>query len=75
MLAGLEFVTDRDTRTPATEETLELLELMRQRHVLVGNEGRYGNVLKLRPPLVFQREHVEQLVSALDSVLSELRID
>jgi 4-aminobutyrate aminotransferase-like enzyme/Ser/Thr protein kinase RdoA (MazF antagonist) len=75
MLAGLEFVTDRDTRTPATEETLELLELMRQRHVLVGKEGRYGNILKLRPPLVFQREHVEQLVSALDSVLSELRID
>ena len=75
MLAGLEFVTDRDARTPATEETRALLELMRQRHVLVGKEGRYGNILKLRPPLVFQREHVDQFVSALDDSLSELSIE
>jgi len=74
MLAGLEFVTNRDNRTPATKETAALLELMRQRHVLVGWEGRDGNILKLRPPLVFRREHVDQLVSALDSVLTELSV-
>jgi 4-aminobutyrate aminotransferase-like enzyme len=75
MLVGLEFVTDRDARTPATKETQAILELMRQRRVLVGKEGRYGNILKLRPPLVFQREHVDQLVGALDSALSELSND
>ena len=72
MLAGLEFVTDREQRTPATKETLQLLELMRQRKVLVGKEGRDGNILKLRPPLVFEREHADQLVAALDDALKEL---
>jgi len=75
MLAGLEFVTDRDARTPATRETVRLLELMRRRHILVGNEGRDGNILKLRPSLVFQHEHVDLLVSALDGALGELGQD
>jgi 4-aminobutyrate aminotransferase-like enzyme len=73
MLAGLEFVTDRNARTPATNETVRLLERMRQRYILVGNEGRDGNILKLRPSLVFQHEHVDLLVDALDGALEELR--
>ncbi len=73
MLTGLEFVTDRETRAPATEETLQLLELMRQNKVLVGKEGRDNNILKLRPPLVFQPKHVEMFVGALDKSLSALR--
>ncbi len=72
MLAGLELVTDRETRAPATDATAQLLELMRERHVLVGSEGRFANVLKLRPPLVMRREHVDQFIAALDSSLSQL---
>lgn len=72
MLAGLEFVTDREARTPATDETLLLLELMRQRRVLVGKEGRDGNILKLRPSLVFEPEHADELVNALDGALTEI---
>ena len=70
MLAGVEFVTDRKKRTPATEETARLLELMRERQVLVGKEGRFGNVLKLRPPLILSRTEVDEFISALDSALS-----
>ena len=73
MLIGVEFVTDRDARTPATEETARLLELMRQRQVLVGHEGRDSNILKLRPPLVFRHEHVDRFIEALDGALSELQ--
>ena len=72
MLVGLEFVTDRDARTPATQETENLLELMRQRRVLVGNEGRDGNILKLRPSLIFQLKHADMLVDAIDGSLREL---
>jgi len=72
MLAGIEFVTDREARTPATGETSRLLELLRQRHVLVGSEGRDANILKLRPSLIFQREHADLLINALDDALGEL---
>lgn len=70
MLTGLEFVTDRDARTPATEETSRLLELMRQRRVLVGSEGRDSNILKLRPSLVFTHANADEFVSALDDALT-----
>ena len=72
MLAGLEFVTDRDSRAPATAETARVLELMRERRVLVGSEGRDSNILKLRPSLVFERRHVDQFVEALDGTLTAL---
>ena len=72
MLTGLEFVTDRETREPATQEVSALLELMRERQVLVGKEGRFDNILKLRPPLVFEKKHVDLLVSGLDDTLKQL---
>jgi 4-aminobutyrate aminotransferase-like enzyme len=72
MLTGLEFVTDRTSRTPATKETKQLLELMRKKQILVGSEGRDGNILKLRPPLVFEKKHADKLVDGLDACLSQL---
>jgi 4-aminobutyrate aminotransferase-like enzyme len=47
----------------------EIVEGMRQRGVLIGTTGRHGNVLKIRPPLVFRREHADQLVETLAEVL------
>ncbi len=73
MLAGVEFVTDRERRTPATEETAQLLELMRERQVLVGKEGRFGNVLKLRPALTLQHSEVDKFIAALDNSLQHCR--
>ncbi len=72
MVSGVEFVSDRTTRTPATRETARLLELMRQRQVLVGSEGRDANILKLRPALVFQKHHVDRFIDALDHSLAAL---
>ena len=69
MLAAVEFVTDLESRTPATEETARLLELMRERQVLVGKEGRFGNVLKLRPALTLRHPEVDEFIAALDDSL------
>jgi 4-aminobutyrate aminotransferase-like enzyme len=72
MVTGVEFVTDRDQRTPATAETARLLELMRQQRVLVGSEGRDANILKLRPALVCETSHVDRFIAALDCSLRAL---
>lgn len=72
MVTGLEFVSDRDERSPATRDTARLLELMRKEQVLVGSEGRDANVLKLRPSLVFREKHVDFFITALDRCLAEL---
>ena len=72
MLTGLEFVTNRETREPATEEVAKLLELMRERQILVGKEGRFDNILKLRPSLIFEKKHVDLFVNGLDDALKQL---
>ncbi len=72
---GLDLVADR--RTPATDR-LRRCQAARlraaPRGILAGVTGRYTNVLKLRPPLVFQPEHVELLLTTLDEVLATFEL-
>jgi 4-aminobutyrate aminotransferase-like enzyme/Ser/Thr protein kinase RdoA (MazF antagonist) len=70
LLVGAELVEDRETRVPAPAMTRRVAEGMRERGVLVGVTGPAGNVLKIRPPLTFQREHADLLLATLADVLS-----
>ncbi len=67
---ALDLVTDRETREPATSLAKQIPDLMREQGVLIGLSGRYGNVLKIRPPLVFGQEHADILLDALNQVFS-----
>jgi 4-aminobutyrate aminotransferase-like enzyme/Ser/Thr protein kinase RdoA (MazF antagonist) len=70
LMLGVEFVADPDTREPAAGRARAVTEALRERGVLAGVTGRDGNVLKIRPPLVFQREHADLLLGALDDALA-----
>jgi len=72
LLTGVELVRDRQTLEPAGPETVRVLNHMRDNFVLVGREGPHGNVLKIRPPLAFRREHADILTDALDKALAGL---
>lgn len=67
-----ELVRDRASKAPATAETRRLVNGMRDRGVLLSRVGRHDNVLKIRPPMPFGREHADQLVAALDDTLASL---
>ena len=69
LFLGVELVRNRGTQEPAEPETRAVLNKLRRIGVLVGREGRYGNVLKIRPPIVFQSSHVDRLLAALDQAL------
>jgi 4-aminobutyrate aminotransferase-like enzyme len=47
---------------------------MRERGVLLGTDGPYHNVVKIRPPMPFDSENAEILVAALDDSLAELPV-
>lgn len=72
LFIGLELVADRATRAPATAQAAKVVNGLRQRQVLLSATGPQGNVLKIRPPLVFGREHADLLVERLDEVLATL---
>ncbi|WP_254533546.1 aminotransferase class III-fold pyridoxal phosphate-dependent enzyme [Natrinema gelatinilyticum] len=71
LMIGVELVRDRETWEPAPSETTTVVNGLRQRRVLIGSTGKDSNVLKIRPPLVFEKEHADRLLEALNDVLSE----
>nr|WP_243749574.1 aminotransferase class III-fold pyridoxal phosphate-dependent enzyme [Pseudoteredinibacter isoporae] len=70
LFMALDLVKDRGTKEPATDETTQLVNEMYKRGVLINRVGVGDNILKMRPPLVFNKENVDQLVSTLDDVLT-----
>jgi 4-aminobutyrate aminotransferase-like enzyme len=72
LFLGVELVRDRSTLEPAGDEAAFVCDRMRDRGVLIGPDGPHGNVLKIRPPLVFDEENAEELLQALDLVLAEV---
>jgi alanine-glyoxylate transaminase/(R)-3-amino-2-methylpropionate-pyruvate transaminase len=70
LMLGVELVRDRETREPATTETLEVLELARARGLLLGKGGLAGNVLRIKPPMCITRADADFIADCLDEVLS-----
>ncbi len=72
VLLGVELVRDRETKQPATSETLEVLEHLRELGVLAGKGGLDGNVLRIKPPLCITLQDADFAVEALDYALSRV---
>ena len=72
LFIGVELVTDRATRTPATDATSRLVNGLREKRVLISAAGPHANVLKMRPPLVFSRANADQFLSAMDETLAAI---
>jgi 4-aminobutyrate aminotransferase-like enzyme/Ser/Thr protein kinase RdoA (MazF antagonist) len=63
LLLGVELTTP--------EAAHRVVNGMRDRGVLIGSCGPRDEVLKIRPPLPFERRHAELLLEALDATLGE----
>ena len=72
LMLGMELVTDRDAKTPATAETAKVHERAKDLGLLVGKGGLYGNVLRIKPPMCIQRDDCDFLCKVLDICLSEV---
>lgn len=68
---GVEFVRDRDTLAPATEETAAICDRLLQLGVLMQPTGDYLNVLKIKPPLCLTRDSADFFADMLARVLEE----
>ena len=69
---GVELVRDRKSKKPDRATATRVVEILRDRNILVGIAGPYGNILKIRPPLCFERDHADLLVRTLSDSLATL---
>lgn len=72
LFIGVEFVRNTHKLIPAAEEASMVTNALRDRGILLSTDGPDHNVLKIKPPMVFNQNNADQLVDTLDSVLAKL---
>ncbi len=70
LMIGVELVKDSKTKAYATEEAGRFLELMREKGILVGRGGRFGNVIRIQPALVFDDHDTAEFLKAFSEVIA-----
>ncbi len=57
---------------PSASLAARIVNGLRERQVLISASGPDANVLKIRPPLVFARDHADQFLDALEQTLGAM---
>jgi 4-aminobutyrate aminotransferase-like enzyme len=73
LFLGIELVRDRETLEPATSDAAYVVNRLREEGILIGTDGPFHNVLKIRPPMPFDDGDADRLVRTLQAVFDELR--
>jgi alanine-glyoxylate transaminase/(R)-3-amino-2-methylpropionate-pyruvate transaminase len=73
LMVGVELVSDRERRDPATKATADVLERCKELGLLLGKGGFFGNVLRIKPPMCLTEADVDFMVAVLDVALAECR--
>ncbi|MXX84317.1 MAG: aminotransferase class III-fold pyridoxal phosphate-dependent enzyme [Chloroflexi bacterium] len=71
LFLGIELVRDPQTLQPAAWQAAYIAERMKALGILVSTEGPLGNVLKLKPPIIFQRDHVDLFMDVFAEALRD----
>jgi len=66
---GMELVKDRKTKEPAKDAAAKFLQEVWKRKILVGLGGLDGNVVRIEPPLVLTKGHIDKAVAVFDEAL------
>jgi 4-aminobutyrate aminotransferase-like enzyme len=69
LFLGLELVGENGS--PLTDLAALLKNELRERFVLVSTDGPFENVIKIKPPLRFDKENAIELISKIDSILAQ----
>ncbi|HEV7308916.1 aminotransferase [Ensifer sp.] len=68
---GVEFVRDRETLAPATDETAAICDRLLDLGVIMQPTGDHLNVLKIKPPLCLSKESADFFADMLARVLED----
>jgi 4-aminobutyrate aminotransferase/(S)-3-amino-2-methylpropionate transaminase len=68
----VEFVLDREARTPAPNETLDIIKMAASRGLILIRAGLYSNCIRFLPPLVITDPQLDEAFDVLESCLNEV---
>ena len=73
LFLGIDWVHPGTTE-PDVAGAAAMVEALKDRGMLLGTAGQHENVLKIRPPLVFEAEHAELFMSAFRDAVAEAHV-
>ncbi|MBL7826942.1 MAG: aminotransferase class III-fold pyridoxal phosphate-dependent enzyme [Saprospiraceae bacterium] len=71
LFLGFELISDPETLAPDEPRATYLANRMRELGILMSTDGPAHNVLKIKPPIVFDRSDADFLMDTLDRVFRE----
>jgi len=72
LMLGVELVRDRQTKEPANTEAADVMEKAKERGLIIGKGGLFGNTLRIKPPMCLNKDDADFLVDCLDEILAEI---
>lgn len=70
LFIGIELVKDRLTLEPATRKAAEMVNRMKNRGILLGTDGPFDNVIKIKPPMVISHDDADMFVRVFSDALT-----
>ena len=58
-------------KKPLSHKATYLVNRMKELGILMSTDGRYNNVFKIKPPMVFSKKNANELLCRLRTVLAE----
>ena len=71
LFIGIELINNYEKMTPAAFEANIVVNQLKQKGVLISSDGPDHNVLKIKPPLVFNKNNADYFLEAFEYVLSD----
>ena len=72
LMIGIEMVADGESREPSPALAGRVMEACRERGMLIGKGGLYGNALRLSPPLTITEDDAARAVETLEFAFGEV---
>ncbi len=69
LMLAMEFVKDRESKTPDKDMTTEVFEACRTQGIILSKSGPFQQCLRMVPPLCLSQEDVDQVSTGLDHAL------
>ena len=72
LMQAIEFVKDRKSKEPDPAMTVRFMEAAKKHQLLIGKGGRWGNVLRIAPPMLISETELKDGIEIMDKALAEV---
>lgn len=72
LFIGVDFVESPETKEPSGRIALYVIHRLKEEKIVMSSEGKYRNVLKIKPPMTMTEDNAKLLLEKMDIILGEL---